>query len=60
MMRAIRALLVSIFAGAAMFPAVASAAEQVDLLLVLAAMPPPSLIRAYLTPFGQAATAALE
>jgi hypothetical protein len=37
MMRAIRALLVSIFAGAAMFPAVASAAEQVDLLLVLAA-----------------------
>jgi hypothetical protein len=37
MMRTIRALLVSIFAGAAMFPAVASAAEQVDLLLVLAA-----------------------
>jgi len=36
-MRTIRALLVSIFAGAAMFPAVASAAEQVDLLLVLAA-----------------------
>jgi len=37
MMRTIRALLVSIFAGAAMFPAVASAADQVDLLLVLAA-----------------------
>jgi hypothetical protein len=37
MMPTIRALLVSIFAGAAMFPAVASAAEQVDLLLVLAA-----------------------
>jgi Protein of unknown function (DUF1194) len=37
MMRTIRALLVSIFASAAMFPAVASAAEQVDLLLVLAA-----------------------
>jgi hypothetical protein len=37
MMHTIRALLVSIFAGAAMFPAVASAAEQVDLLLVLAA-----------------------
>jgi len=36
-MRTIRALLVSIFAGAAMFPAVASAADQVDLLLVLAA-----------------------
>ena len=36
-MPTIRALLVSIFAGAAMFPAVASAAEQVDLLLVLAA-----------------------
>ena len=36
-MHTIRALLVSIFAGAAMFPAVASAAEQVDLLLVLAA-----------------------
>jgi hypothetical protein len=37
MMHTVRALLVSIFAGAAMFPTVASAAEQVDLLLVLAA-----------------------
>jgi hypothetical protein len=36
-MRTIRALLVSIVAGAGMFPAVTSAAEQVDLLLVLAA-----------------------
>ena len=36
-MHTVRALLVSIFAGAAMFPTVASAAEQVDLLLVLAA-----------------------
>src|ERR1700733_12273385 len=36
-MRAIRALLLLILAGAAASPAVASAAEQVDLLLVLAA-----------------------
>ena len=36
-MRAIRALLLLILAGAAAFPAVASAAERVDLLLVLAA-----------------------
>jgi hypothetical protein len=36
-MRAIRALLLLILAGAAAFPAVASAADQVDLLLVLAA-----------------------
>ena len=36
-MRSIRALLVLILAGAAAFPAVARAAEQVDLLLVLAA-----------------------
>src|SRR5580704_10632125 len=36
-MRAIRALLLLILAAAAAFPAVAPAAEQVDLLLVLAA-----------------------
>jgi hypothetical protein len=36
-MRSIRALLVLILAGAAAFPVVARAAEQVDLLLVLAA-----------------------
>jgi Protein of unknown function (DUF1194) len=36
-MRSIRALLVLVLAGAAAFPAVARAAEQVDLLLVLAA-----------------------
>jgi Protein of unknown function (DUF1194) len=36
-MRSIRALLVLILAGAAAFPAIARAAEQVDLLLVLAA-----------------------
>jgi Protein of unknown function (DUF1194) len=36
-MRSIRALLVLILAGAAAFPAIAQAAEQVDLLLVLAA-----------------------
>ena len=36
-MRSIRALLVLILAGAVAFPAVARAAEQVDLLLVLAA-----------------------
>ena len=36
-MRVIRGLLLLILAGAAMFPAAAMAAEQVDLLLVLAA-----------------------
>jgi hypothetical protein len=37
MMRSIRAFLLLIFAAAAAFPAIGSAAEQVDLLLVLAA-----------------------
>ncbi len=37
MMRAVRALLLLTFAATAMLPAAASAAEQVDLLLVLAA-----------------------
>ena len=36
-MRAIRALLLLILGGAAALPAIAAAAEQVDLLLVLAA-----------------------